>query len=214
MNSAVTDSTIALAVVAALAFAVNVWQAFQSRKTIEAATKATEAATRQATASESVAAASLRQAEASEKLAEEAQRDRELDWQPLLTYSPSNESQDGLNRITNQGRGPAYETCVITRAGDRVTISTPRVSIGGGTSYVVARVHDWENPPVTGALPANAAWALYCEDQFGIKYQFLDKGARPVRLRPGEEVTRLWVDVWAHSEPMSGQSYVPQEQIV
>ena len=41
MTDTATKATIVLAVVAGLAFVVNVWQAFQTRKTIEAATAAT-----------------------------------------------------------------------------------------------------------------------------------------------------------------------------
>jgi hypothetical protein len=72
MNDAVTIATIVLAIVAALAFGVSLWQTIESRKSIETATKATEAA--------------VRQAIATEKLLDETLVNRELDWRPMLVW--------------------------------------------------------------------------------------------------------------------------------
>ena len=193
MNDAVTWATIALAVVAGLAFAVNVWQAFQTRKTIEAATVATVAAGRQAKASEAVAEASVRQAAASEKLAEEAQRNREIEWQPLLNYAD--------NRLWNTGRGHAYRTVLAIHSGGTGIAVTAPVPVGATSSNDLGK---WIVHAVVsgGVLPDNAVWALFCEDQFDNKYRFLDKGARPEVCKPDDEQSVVpWLQVWRLADP-------------
>jgi hypothetical protein len=194
VNDAVTGATIALAVVAALAFAVNIWQAFQTRKTIEAATDATNAATRQAEASERLAAASVRQAEASERLAEEAQRTREIEWQPLLDY-------DRISEISNTGRGHAYRAVLVFPDGDGLVVTRPPFLIGATSQSKVGYAVGVKNPG--GVLPDGADWGLFCEDQFGNMYRFLDVGARPEVCRPDDDHSVVsWLMAWRLADPM------------
>ena len=201
MNDALTSATIALDVVtgclvlvAVAALVVGVVQAVRSGQAVDAANNATAAALRQAEASEAVVIASARQAEASERLAEEAQHNRELEWQPLLTYV------EGVEWVRNVGRGPAYRVVVVTAGVQGGLFYTHPISLGRGD----------ERTPMTGnhvdevdagIIPHGSSWAVYCKDQFNNRYQFRDKGFPPEIVRSEEPETPLWVAVWTHSEP-------------
>jgi len=206
MNDAVTNATIALAVVAGLAFLVNVWLAVENRKSIDTATKATVAATRQAEASEKVAVAT-------DQLVKETQRNRELEWQPLLRYEdtgslPGNfggmQNLDGTtSMLANTGRGPAFKSVLVWRARDGLLALSSQVSIGAGSKHFIGGT----NHEITDAntlIPREAQWAAFCEDQFGIKYRFLDDGSQPDTLRPEDNQSVVgWALVWTFANPMT-----------
>jgi hypothetical protein len=160
----------------------------------------TDALLRQATATEEQAKASADQAKASQMLAEEAQRTRELEWQPLLVFTP--ETPVLRNQLTNTGRGPAYRSVVVCRYPGSTVVSRPPISLGAN-SDIHAPMYPAERL-LSGVLPENANWAAYCEEQFGNKYRFLDKGARPDVWRVGEEQSPIqWLHVWRLAEPMT-----------
>ena len=207
LSLATTVATCILAVVAIGALLANVWQARQTKRAVDAAvaeTKAVEGQTdallRQATATEGQVMASAAQANASQMLAEEARQSRELEWQPLLVFTP--ETYERRNQLTNTGRGPAYRSVVVFRKGNASAVSRPPISLGANSDI---------QPPMypadrllSGVLPHGTTWAAYCEDQFGNKYRFLDKGARPDVWRPGEEQSTVqWLQVWRLAEPMA-----------
>ena len=207
LSVATTVATCVLAAVAIGALLANVWEARQTRRAVDAAvaeTKAVEGQTaallRQAAATEAQAQASADQAKASQMLAAEAQRTRELEWQPLLVYTPG--TPTNVDSLANTGRGPAYRTVVAYR--DRqFSISRPPVILG-----VANKIHPATFPvagiSLSSILPGDAMWAAFCEDHFGNKYRFLDKGAPPDVWRPGEEQsTVMWLQVWRLAEPMT-----------
>ena len=158
--------TIALAVVAALAFAVTVWQTIESRKSIETATKATEAA--------------VRQAIATEKLLDETLVNRELDWRPMLVWVRRH------GNIWNTGRGPGYRV-VVADGRDKPTmhVSQP-IPVGAGPSQNEIDAFTWidYNDWPSGKLPDGAEWGVFCEDQFRNRFRFLDKGEPPDICHP------------------------------
>jgi hypothetical protein len=212
---ALTNATIALAAVAGLALIANAYQAWQTRRAVKAELAATEAVVAQTAAVLRQAAASENQAKASQVLAEEAQRNRELDWQPLLRFAFVQGEQVSPSpfvwpqpSLFNDGRGPAYR-CVVARKGqdedgrEVVYIGAP-VAVGAGQSHAAPNAQKVERTKTPNyVLPIANEWAVYCEDQFGIKYRFLDKGARPDTYREGDDkANSQWVDIlWRLAEP-------------
>jgi hypothetical protein len=201
VNDALTTATAALVIVtgclvlvAVAALVVNVVQARATGKAVNAAIHATEAATRQAEASEKLAEASVRQAEASERLAEEAQRTREIEWQPLLDY-------DRIGSISNTGRGHAYRTVLVVPDGDGLVVTRPPFLVGATSQSKVGYAVGCKDPG--GILPDASDWGLFCEDQFGNMYRFLDVGARPEVCRPDDDQSVVsWLMAWRLAEPM------------
>jgi hypothetical protein len=206
VNSSVTIATWGLAIVAALAFGVNIWQAVQSSREVGAANSATQAAGRQAKASEAQAeatiaavTASLRQAEASERLAAEAQRTRELEWEPLLTFIPAGPVEPA--RVRNDGRGPAYRVVVCIRSDGYAHFSAPPVSIGPGSKRSPGSLYNSSPLAAEGLIPHGSGWVIFCEDHFGNRYKFRDKGMQPEVFTRDETAARVWTDIYIYSEP-------------
>ena len=180
-----------LGIVAAIALGANIYQARQTRRAVDAASteaKAVEAQTKTL----------LRQAKASETLAEEAQRSRDLEWQPLLRWEgpmPDALLYGPVERgLRNEGRGPAFRAAFAWRSGDKLLVS-PEASIG---SSGIRDVIKWSSSPAdTRMLPTDANWAAVCEDHFGNRYRFLDSGARPdIWSYTKSKHFRSWFRIW------------------
>ncbi len=200
MNTDLTNATIALVivtgclvVVAVAALVVNVVQAVGSGKAVKAATAATVAATRQAEASEKLAAASARQAEATEKLVEEQQRTRGIEWQPLL-------NNEGKGTIWNTGRGHAYRTVLVVQAIHGLAVSRPPFLVGAQSHNTIPPLVGVEDPG--GVIPDDADWGIFCLDQFGNRYRFLDRGQPPDAYESEDSWSVVrWDVVWSLSDP-------------
>jgi hypothetical protein len=192
LDLAATVATCVLAAAAIAAFGANVYQARQTRKAVDAAVAET-------TAVETQTAALLRQAKATEMLAEEAEGTRKIEWQPLLNW----DHQAG--RIWNTGRGHAYRV-IVADGRNRSELAVSQSIPVGASSSNAPPATGWLRPHVarTVILPDHAEWGVFCEDQFGNQYRFLDKGARPDVWRVGEErSTIMWLQVWWLADPMT-----------
>jgi hypothetical protein len=179
----------AAAATAAATFAVAVVAFFTLRANSQLVTETGEAVK-----------AATREANASERLAQEAERDRELNWQPLIRYA----DDQGVAKLFNDGRGPAYRAFVAQRyppnGGD--VLSSSLMSVGAGKYGLVRATPPVAKPP-RYLLPPDVEWAAYCEDQFGNRYQFLDKGERPEvwhgENEPQDKPKPMWLESWRYA---------------
>lgn len=149
-----------------------------------------------------------RQADATQALAEEAQRDRELLWQPILsakreavTTSADSYIEHDVT-ISNVGSGPAINVIYAGRKGDDTAWCFIRgIQVRGGGDYRI---------PSTGtasealqarlfAAPAGETGrplrVLICSDIFGNRYRFTDDERIEVS-RHGDHAPPDWALVW------------------
>jgi hypothetical protein len=150
-----------------------------------------------AIATRDAARAATKEAQATAELVEEARRDRELNWQPVLTIVQRVRAPGAYPEysVKNTGRGPAYSTVVAwkRRGPSEITVSVASVAVGPGEEKVV--IPSGNDLQAGGVLPDDASWAVYCEDQFRIRYRFGETGGRPDVWKP-EQAEPQWLSVW------------------
>ncbi len=147
-------------------------------------------------------AAAESEAKASLATVEEIRRDRELGYQPYLSFEIQRftavwlDAQPDMVNVVNYGRGPALSAIFCERLETSwrrtKTFDLSPEGSGAGENQGLMEVRPrpagrQPGPAVVDAKDPNGPFvAIFCEDHLGNRYRFRPRIARPDRWRPGD----------------------------
>jgi len=158
-------ATLVLAVVAFLALRTSNQAIQQTRKEIDLTREDLE-----------LTKSALRLAE---RQADEARLTREADWQPLLVVTGDVRASPPASHtvfVRNVGRGAAlnvFAAVSIDGVALQLGFEDKFIAVDGSIAELFAREYGQGAHLLDGVIDTQNQWAIFCEDQFGKRYRFL-----------------------------------------